>query len=202
MGYASLILIALLAAKSASAAPVIISSTVAQSGFNGTSTASNPLTSTHWDFTGQQYNLLTDITSISVTLTVTDGDTDLGDFDEGRWTLALDGWDTGLVLDGFSGAAQIVTLTLTANPALSATILAALQSDAQLAGSIIDHTAGDNEFVLPSRITTTLDITGNISDSTGGGGPSNVPLPAAALMAPVAAAFATWRARRMHRQVR
>jgi len=200
IGYASAVLVALLAAKSVSAAPITISSTVNQSGFNGTTAASNQLTATPWDFTGQQYNLLTSITSITVTLTVTDGDTDLGELDEGHWTLGLDGFDTGLKLDGFSGGAQIVTLTLT-SPTNAGALLAAL-SDGLLNGSVIDDTPGDNNTAFPSRIQASLDISGTIADTTGGGGTNNVPLPAAVLMAPAAAAMAGWRARRMNRQAK
>lgn len=195
IGVATVVLVALLAAKSASAAPITLSSSVNQSGFNGNTTGSNQLTNTPWDFAGQQYNLLTTITSITVTLTVTDGDTDLGEFDEGHWSLGLDSIDTGLKLNGFTGGAQIVTLTLT-SPGAFASVLAALQSDGLLNGTIIDDTPGDNTTAFPSRIQASLDISGTISD-TSGGGANNVPLPAAVLMAPAAAAIAGWRARRM-----
>src|SRR5574337_1330809 len=46
-------------------------------------------------------NTLGDITSLSITLTLDDGDTGPGNFDEHQLHLALDGIDTGLLLDGF-----------------------------------------------------------------------------------------------------
>ena len=84
---------------------VIIDSLVDQSGFNGPQNASSyPLTGTPYDFTGQTNGYITSIDSITVTLTVEDGDTAPAEFDFGNLTLGLDGIDTGLHLNGFPGS--------------------------------------------------------------------------------------------------
>jgi hypothetical protein len=183
-------------AWSASAAPITISSSVDQSGAmvlqNG---GPYPLTgASPYDYTAQPYNQLTTIDSIAVTLTVQDGDSGPGDFDFNDLTLGLDGIDTGLKLNGFLNN-NIVTLTLTQLPVpLQTQILAALQADGKLVGTVIDADA-DGQVTAPDfigfpsangSIQTTLDITGQISQ--GGGG--NVPLPAAVLLAPLGAGLA------------
>ncbi|HYE18137.1 MAG TPA: hypothetical protein VEA69_06820 [Tepidisphaeraceae bacterium] len=194
IGYVAAVLAALLVARSAAAAQVTLTSTVDQSGFNATTGAVNPLTATPWSFVGQQYGQLASIDSITVTLSVSDGNTGAGEFDEGAWTLGLDGLDTGLLLDGFDGG-QIVTLTI-AGPSNAAALLASLQSDGELAGSVIDATPGDNSVVFPSRVSASIEIVGTLLDSGGGGNPNGVPLPLAALAAPALGAVAVWRARR------
>ena len=169
-------------AGTASAAQITISSLVPQSGFAEFTLANTPLTgaSAPYDFAGMEYASLTSIDSITVTLTVQDGDTAAAELDFDNWTLALDGIDTGLKLNGFPGNVQILTQTLTQDsPANASALLAALQSDGQLIGSIIDSDPGDNSITLPFVIDTSLDITGT------DGGPGVIPLPAAALMGPI-----------------
>jgi hypothetical protein len=187
-------------AQAASAAQLTISSLVPQSGFVGVTGPSNPLTDPTYDFAGQNYQQLTSLDSITLTLTVVDGDTDLGQFDFNNLTLALDGIDTGLLLNGFT-APQIVTLTLGPTAISNAqAILAALKADGQLVGSILDATPGDNMIGLPARLDTELSLVGTISDGGNGGpGPNPVPLPAAALVAPLGAACAARFARRFRR---
>ena len=183
-------------ASTASAATLTVSATTAQSGFAGTTLPDTPLTDGAYDFAGQNFNQLISIDTISITLTVNDGDTGLGEIDHNNWHLALDGIDTGLVLNGFS-ANNIVTLTLN-NPNNSGALLAALQSDGMLVGSIIDaDTQTPNFIALPGLIDTTLDLTGTLRDN--GGGPNPIPLPAAALVAPLAAGVAGAFARRFRK---
>jgi len=156
---------------------------------------------TGYDFTSTAYNTLTSIDEISVTLSVLDGDSDLGDFDETNLFLSLDGINTGLLLSGLTDG-QIVTVTLNQlNPGTGAAILAALLADGKLVGGIFDNDAdgpvGDT-IGFPGAINTTLDITGN-STGNGGGGPAGVPLPAAVVLAPLGAGLAGFCARRFRR---
>ena len=60
-----------------------------------------PLTAAPWDF-GASAGLLGSISNITITLTVGDGDSALGERDFDQLTLALDGIDTGLHLNGFA----------------------------------------------------------------------------------------------------
>jgi hypothetical protein len=185
---------------SASAAPLTISSTVSESGFTGDQNApSYPLTlPTGYDFTGQNANTLTTIDSLTVTLSVVDGDTGPGDFDENNLTLGLDGIDTGIKLNGFLNN-QIVTLDLTGNPALAGALLAALQADNKLVGTVIDATPGNapqgDLIGFPRTLDTTLSITGQ---SGGGGNP--VPLPLGLVVAPLGVGMAGIYSRRFRRQ--
>jgi hypothetical protein len=172
-------------AGTASAAQITIGSTVAQSGHADFTLANTPLTdpAAPYDFAGMDYSSLVSIDSITITLTVQDGDTATGELDFDNWTLGLDGIDTGLKLNGFPGNLAIFTQTLIQdNPNNASALLAALQTDGQLIGSIIDSDPGDNAITLPFRIDTSLDITGTID-----GGPGVIPLPAAALMGPLGA---------------
>jgi hypothetical protein len=191
----------------ASAAPVAVSSTVAQSGFIGTqNSASYQLTSTPYDFTGQvnAFANVTGVDSITVSLTVNDGDTGVGEYDLGSLFLGLDGINTGLALNGFLNN-NIVTLTLnTLNPATSALLAAAL-SDGQLVGTVIDTTPGNSTpagdiIGFPSIVDTTLDLVlSGPNLAAPGGGPNPIPLPAAALIAPLGAGLAGMYSRRFRK---
>ncbi len=117
-------------------AALTITSTVEQSGHSGVLRPALNITQTPWDFSGTHYTKLTTIETITLTMTMLDGDTAPNDFDEYRLTLGLDGVDTGLVLNGFTHG-ETVTLTLTgAN--ISDDILGVLIADGQLVGSVID----------------------------------------------------------------
>jgi hypothetical protein len=174
-------------ASSASAAVITVSSTVPHNQFSGDTLAVTPLAT--YDFTGQNYAQMTSIDTISITFTVVDGETDLGGIDHNNWHLALDGIDTGMVLNGFPGNQGILAITFT-NPNNQAALLAALQADGQLNATILDlDLATPNFITLSSAVDTTLDLTGNLRDG-GGGGPQPIPLPAAALLAPLGAGLA------------
>lgn len=190
-----------LMAGTASAAPIVLSSTVDQSGYlDLQNQPTYPLTATPYDFTGQGYSGLTAINSLTVTLELNDGNTGSGEFDENMLTLGLDGIDTGLKLNGFL-AGQIITLDVTGNPALAAALLAALQSDGQLVGTIIDadpNNGPEGDLLgVPRVVQTTLEIDGTVRDNGGGGQP--VPLPAAVLLAPLGAGVAGGFARRFRK---
>jgi hypothetical protein len=180
-----------LMANSASAA-VVLSSTVDQSGFSGLqNAASYPLTGTPFNFTGQGAGNLVTITGLTITLTVSDGDTSPADYDFGNLTLVLDGHNTGLALNGFLNN-QIMGLDLSGNPALAALILADLKADNKLVGTVADATPGNSPqgdiIGFPFAIQTTLELTGDVRTNGGGGNP--VPVPAAVLLAPLGAGVA------------
>jgi hypothetical protein len=151
-------------ASSASATVTTVTSTVAQSGFDDWTTSEFPLTGSNWTFASHDYLNIIDVT---VTLTLGDGDTAIGDFDYNNLFLALDGFDTGIALNGFADGA---TVTGTVGPqALSANgsnILAALNADNALFGSIIDISPGDNLITVPSNFDTTLSLTVDIDNPT------------------------------------
>jgi hypothetical protein len=176
---------------------VSLSSTVDQSGFSGLQ-AVGPYALTDangYDYTGQtNFAQLTSIDSITVTLTINDGDTATGDYDNGKLFLGLDGVNTGLALNDFANN-QIVSQTLTqVSPAVQAQLIAALQ-DGKLVGSVIDTNttpvAGDT-IGFPRLVQTTLDIAAQ-------GQGAVVPIPAAALLAPLGAGLAGFYSRRFRK---
>jgi hypothetical protein len=135
-----------------------ITSTVQQSGVRddlgaGESARINRVTE---PFTYANSGSLFDITSITITLTVLDGDTGAGpppDPFRDTLRLFLDGIDTGILLNGlddasdddnpvFPGDYASGTETISGFPMNAAAILAALQSDGQLLATIY-ATAGD-----------------------------------------------------------
>lgn len=139
-----------------------LTSTVPQSGFSGDTTGPPgvPLTGAQpYTFDAQEVQDCPSIESISVTLTLEDGDSAMGERDFNDLTLGLDGIDTGILLNGFPDA-QTVTFTIPGTPNNAADILAALRADNQLAGTIIDANPGDNPFlVIPAVSDATLEIT-------------------------------------------
>jgi hypothetical protein len=184
-----------------SAASTSLSSTVGESGFNGGTLASMPLTAngtfvpdnTPWNYDASDVAQLDAINTISVSLILGSADTDAPgatNFDE--LTLGLDGIDTGLKLNGVW---QVITspgqpdvrppLTFTGTPANVDQILAALKSDNQLVGTILDAQPDDDFITLGSTQgafgNTTLVINGVAGGDDGNGGGGNaVPLPPAA----------------------
>jgi hypothetical protein len=196
-------------ANRADAAFFNLSSTVGQSGTTVLQDGGPyPLTgiATPYDFNGQ-VNDFAQVTAIDIlTVTVTsilDGDTGPGDFDEGDLTLALDGIDTGLALDGLGNNA-IASVTLTRlGPALQAALIAAL-ADGKLVGTIRDADADNpgGDLIGISALDTTLDLTVTappLGGPPGGGGGNPVPLPAAALLGPLGAGVAGICSRRFRR---
>lgn len=140
-----------------------------------------------WTFSTAQVNQLTTIDSISITLSIFDGDSGSNqsfmgaNFDLNNLTLGLGVpgvlttaggqlIDTGLKLNGFDSAlinGSDITLTLSGNlaPATGAALLALLKSPAsngQLGGLILDGngTPDSNGMVLASSHMTTLSLTG------------------------------------------
>jgi hypothetical protein len=174
------------------------------------------------------YNGLASIGSLTLTVTIRDGDSATGNFDFNNLTIGLDGIDTGIKLNGFPDG-PITTLDISGAPANAAAILAALKadgmlklsvfdSDVDLAGSAPGANAGDviafpgggilPDAVLQLREGTTPDV-GNLvqASATQSGGEFSqvaavtaVPLPLAAYVAPLGAGLAGIYSRRFRRQ--
>ena len=191
---------------SAFAAPLTVSSTVDQSGYlDNQNKALYPLTGDSvtglgggYDFSGQGANTLTSIDSLTITVTsINDGDTGAGDFDANNLFLGLNGVNTGIALNGLlNGQISSVTVTGAPNAASATALLAALQAGTPISGSIIDTTPGNGptgDILGISRLgQTTLSISGQAT-------PTGVPVPAAAVLAPLGAVGAGVYARRFRR---
>ena len=156
----------------------LTSTPATQSGYNGSQDGGPyPLTATAYDFTGQDYSSLSSLDSLSVTLTAIDADTGrsstgVRNFDFNDLTLGLDGIDTGVLLNGLPNSQTATTRTFTSVPDNSEALLAALQEDGQLVGSVfdVDNDGGDN-IAFPGNFTTTLLLNGTGNDTGGGGTP-------------------------------
>ncbi|MBL8438057.1 MAG: PEP-CTERM sorting domain-containing protein [Zoogloeaceae bacterium] len=98
-----------------------------------------------FDF-GTQGDGLINLSSLSLTLTLTDGDTASGNFDEDNLFLLLDGINTGVALNGFgNNATQTRTFGLSlANTSFADALLDALLKDGMLDIGILD-TDSDNK---------------------------------------------------------
>lgn len=158
----------LLVLASVPAHAIIISDSTPTTGF-GTA-AGTGFSATPWPITpaGQWFfsdaDLLASITGIAVTLTVRDGDTGAFDFDFNQLTLALDGFDTGLKLNGFLDGTTMRLTLVTFSPLNAAAILTSLQVDGKLIGTILDANPGDNDLGLPIILgqNANLDIQGEM----------------------------------------
>lgn len=100
-----------------------------------------------YDFTAD-FSSLTSINFIQITLTVQDGNSSATDgegFDYNHLFLALDNINTGIALNGFLGDGLQSTLTFsgTVDATTGASILAALQTDGHLLGTIITNNPMD-----------------------------------------------------------
>jgi hypothetical protein len=153
-------LIVMIGASTASA--LTISSTVQQSGSSGDPNP-HPLTTalSPYDFSGQDFGSLTMIAGISITLTMFDGDSGRREFDFSDLTLRLDLIDTKIELNGFRNG-KTVTRTIVGPPDDAGAILAALQMDGTLAGSVFDADGApvgpSNVITFPNNFNTTLII--------------------------------------------
>jgi hypothetical protein len=105
---------------------------------------------------------LTAITRVAFSVTLEDLDTGTGpnDIDRGELTLALDGIDTGILLDGF-GDAENVNGTVAGKPKNAKRLLAALKADGELVATIRDSDPTDpNSAAAPANFFAELVITG------------------------------------------
>jgi hypothetical protein len=121
------------------------------------------------------YNGLTSIGSLTLTVTIKDADTAAGQFDFNNLSIGLDGFDTGIKLNDFAGGTSltdpdgpIVAKSVSGVPLNASQILAALKSDGQLKLSVFDSdadTAGSapgaisgDRIGFPSGVDATLQL--------------------------------------------
>lgn len=112
-------------------------------------------------FTYSGVGKIRSLTELTITATLEGGGTGPGEIDEDNLTLALDGIDTGIKLNGFRNATRD-TQTISGVPANARAILAALKANGKLQATIIDHTPDDNNMIWApgGDIDTTLTIKG------------------------------------------
>ena len=115
------------------------------------------ITDAQTPFTFQKVGKIRKIKKLRITVTLNDGDTGESDIDFNKLSLALDGIDTGLLLNGFRDD-QERTRTISGKPINEAEIRAALKVDGELRAMIVDATAGDNSISGSSADQTTLVI--------------------------------------------
>ena len=111
-------------------------------------------------FTFQKVGKIRKITRITMTVTLFDADTGSGEADQNELTLALDGIDTELKLNGFTNQADF-SQTISGVPMNEAAIRAALKADRKLTATIRDaDPADDNGVTGRSQFDATLVIKG------------------------------------------
>jgi hypothetical protein len=139
------------------------SSTKVQSGDNDVQVEDARITAANnpYTFGKKLVKKIAKIEKITITATIFDGDTGPGEFDENNLTLALDGIDTGIKLNGYRDD-ETDTRTNSGTPINQNAIKNALKADRKLSATIIDHVnpAGDNEVDIPANFETTLTIQG------------------------------------------
>ena len=137
--------------------------TVAQSDASNDVTQVATITPEDDPFTFEKFGKIRSLAEITFTATIDDGDTGLGEIDENDLTLALDGIDTGLLLNGFRDG-ETDTQTVSGAPINEAQILAALKADGELAATFVDAdvdgTNGNNFLDVPGEFNTTLVLVG------------------------------------------
>jgi hypothetical protein len=147
------------------AVPFSITSSVAQSGIDQ-SIGNAPLAVVNepgFNFVGQDYRSLRSVDRVSITLTLLDGDSAVGDRDFGKLTLMLEGVNTGILLNGFSDS-ELDTLTITGFPSDEdkIQILAGLQVDGHVSAWILSSDRPSfNRIGVPSSSNATLVLTGD-----------------------------------------
>lgn len=104
---------------------------------------------------------LASIDRLALTLTLDEADTAPGGTDAGELFLALDGFNTGIPLDGFRDM-QTDTRTVSGAPANADAILKALQADGKLVATIIDLQPNDNILEAPANAEATLELRGSL----------------------------------------
>jgi hypothetical protein len=134
-------------------------SVVAQADQAGVLAEDFTITSAAAPYTFAKVGKIRKITQIRITLTLTDGTTAPGTHDEDDLTLALDGIDTGLRLNGFDEVEED-TRTVSGKPINESQLRAALKADGTLAATIIDADPGDNLISSSSADVTTLVLKG------------------------------------------
>jgi len=132
--------------------------TVVQSGDTNIPAQNAKINATNAPFDFANPEKFTSIQNISITATIEDGDSAPGEFAENDLTLALNGIDTGIKLNGYRSD-QVDTRTNAGAPANADQVLAALKADGELNATIVDH---DPPGILsvPANFQTTLVLKG------------------------------------------
>jgi hypothetical protein len=132
--------------------------TVAQCGANRVEAAGAAITDE--PFTFAKVGRLRRIDQVRITVSLGDAETGPGDSDEHLLRLALDGIDTGILLDGFEENV-VDTRTIRGVPDNGAQILSALKVDGRLAATIVAPAGPTGNLVdVPADFVATLALTG------------------------------------------
>lgn len=100
-----------------------------------------------FDFSSQNYQDITSLATLSISIRFFNLDTDATGFDKGKISLTLAGFDTGVFLDGFTNGDTTLTIDGILNN--SASILAALQTTGTLTVGLLDSTSSpSNPFLF------------------------------------------------------
>jgi hypothetical protein len=148
---------------------------------------------TAWNFSSQNYLGINSVDEISVTLTLFDGDTGMGEFDAGELMLELDNLNTGLALDGFAHNATMANYTVSgANHAVG--LLSLLRQDGLLLGRVLDLSPNDNYIKIRGGYMATLSLTDHelIVVPQSGDSVSVVPVPSAVLLSSFGVVATGW----------
>lgn len=143
--------------------PYTRTDTVAQSDASNDTTQVATITPAANPFTFAGIGKIRTLARITFTATIDDGDTGPGEIDENDLTLALDGIDTGILLNGFRDN-ETDTQTVSGVPINQSQILAALKADGELAAAFVDDDVdgvnGNNFLDVPGTFDTTLILEG------------------------------------------
>lgn len=139
------------------------SDTVGQSDASNDVTQVAEITPADDPFSFDKVKRVRKLQKITFTATIDDGDSGPGEIDEDDLTLALDGIDTGILLNGFRGN-ETDTQTVSGVPINQNQILAALKVDGELAAAFVDDDVdgvnGNNFLDVPGEFDTTLVLEG------------------------------------------
>ena len=188
----SLAIVTILAVGNSEGA-IVLEDTKEQRDFSGFIYSTLEITDDPFDFSDQDFGLLATIDSLSITLTVEDGDTAEGEFDYNIWTLGLDGVNTLLKLNGFPDSKYPHTLMFTQIPVSTGGQILANLADGELVATIIRANTQHDNYIGLCHYThyATLKLTGS----------PPVPEPSTmaiwSLLGATVAGLAWWRRRRV-----
>jgi len=138
------------------------SSTVTQSGFAGTAGGAR-ITAAGNPNSFSKTRTIASIKQVTITVTIRDGDSALGEGDENDLLLGLDNINTGIALNGFRNN-EIDQRTISGIPNQARALKAALKADGKLEARIVDaDPAEGNALGIPANDQTTLRIKGTLT---------------------------------------